>query len=416
LKTIALALLLFAAAAPVPEQRYFHYQRAVITGGAAAQSCVPLDAEVFATALPALADVRLYLNDTEVPFAIVTAEAPVTTTHPVLPLNAGVRAGRTEFDAAMPTGTYSDVELQIAGHDFQAKVEVSGSQSAGSNDARRIGSYTIFDLTKQKSGRSTVLHLPASDFRYLHFAIDGPIAPESVTGIVVLPVADAPEPAYTTVTQSTITIQQGRATTLTFKVPAHVPVDRILFQPGAEPVHFSRGVTVKIEAATPTQDDEQGFTPTGYTGTLMRLQDTRDGQTFHEENFSINTYGRTYDTPQTWTVAVDNGDDQPLQLGTVRLQMLQRELCYQSTGAGRYVLRYGDAALTAPQYDYAAQFSRTTVTETTRLAPEQLNRTWQPRPDERAFTERHPMLLWFTLIAVVVLLAAVALRSRPRQS
>jgi hypothetical protein len=416
MKPIALALLLFAAATPpVPELRYFHYGRGLATTPVAAQTCVPLDAEVFAKASASLADVRLYLGDKEVPFAIVTAEAPVTASHPVLPLNAGVRAGRTEFDAAMPAGTYSDVELQIAGHDFQAKVEVSGSQASGSNDARHIGSYTIFDLSRQSTGRSTVLHLPSSDFRYLHFAIDGPIAPGAVTGIVVLPVADAPEPAYTPVAQSTITIQQGRATTLTFQVPAHVPVDRVLFRPGAEPVHFSRGVTVKIDAASPSRDDAESAAPTRYTGTLLRLQDTHDGVKFHEENFSVNTYGRMYDTPQTWTIAVDNGDDQPLQLGAVSLQMLQRQLCYQSTGSGGYVLRYGDAALSAPQYDYAAQFSRSTDTASARLEPEQANGKWQPRPDERAFTEQHPMLLWITLIAVVLLLAAVALRSRPRQ-
>ena len=417
MKAVALALLLFAAAGPpVPEIHYFHYERSVMTGPAAGQSCVPLDAEVFAKASPGLADLRLYFGDKEVPFAVRTAEAPAVASHPVLPLNLGVHAGRTEFDAAMPAGTYSDVELQIAGHDFQAKVDVSGSQAASSNDARHIGSYTIFDLAEQRSGRDTVLHLPLSDFRYLHFAVDGPIAPGSVTGLTILPVANAPEPAYTTVAQSTITIQQGRATTLTFPVPAHVPVDRVLFQPGGSPARFSRSVTVRITAVSPSQDDDQSFTPTGYTGTISRLQDTRDGQTFHEESFSVNTFGQPYNTPRTWTVAVDNGDDRPLQLGAVQLQMLQREVCFQSSGAAAYVLRYGDAALAPPQYDYAVQFSRAAPTAAAKLAPEQVNATWQSRPDERAFTERHPALLWIALIAVIVLLATVALRSRPRQA
>ena len=415
MKLAAFVLLLFAAAAPKPEQRYFRYERAV-TAPKAGQNCVALDAGVFANAAPGLADVRLYLGDTEVPFAIRTAEAPAAASRPLLPLNAGIRAGRTEFDAAMPAGTYSDVELEITAQNFQAKVDVSGSQTAGSGDTRRVGTYTIFDLTREKSGRSTVLHLPLSDFRYLHFAIDGPVAPDTISGITILPAANAPEPAYTTVSQSTITIQQGRATTLTFPVPAHVPVDRVLFQPGGSPAHFSRAVTVRVVPAAAAQAEDEQAGPMSYTGTLLRLQDTRDGESFHEENFSVNTPGRVFETPQTWTVAVDNGDDQPLHLGTVQLQMLQRELCFESAAAAGYVLRCGDAALGAPQYDYALQVSRRPGALTAALGPEQANPAWVARPDERAFTERHPLLLWAALVAVILLLAIVALRSRPRRA
>lgn len=412
---LAALMLLLLIAAPKPETRYFRYQRQVQAASAHGPACFPLDSVVFANASRGLADVRLYHGDQEVPFAIRTAQAPLTGSHAILPLNAGTRSGRTEFDAAMPAGTYTDIELQIAARDFQAKVEVTGSQSLGSSDARRLGTYTIFDLTGEKSGRSTVLHLPVSNFRFLHFAIDGPIAPAAVTGVTVLAAANAPEPAYTTVAQSTITIQSGRATTLTFAVPAHVPVDRVLFHPGAEPTYFSRGVTVKVDAASPDPRDDGAFIPMSFTGTLLRLQDTRDGQVSHEENFSISTAGRPFDTPQTWTVAVDNGDDQPLQLGAVQLQMLQRELCFDSAGTTGYMLRYGDAALAAPRYDYLLQPLSGHVSATSSLGAEQMNAAWVARPDDRAFTERHPILLWIALVAVLTLLATVAVRSRPRR-
>jgi hypothetical protein len=39
---------------------------------------------------------------------------------------------------------------------------------------------------------------------------------------------------------------------------------------------------------------------------------------------------------------------------------------------------------------------------------------WQSRPDDRPFTEKHPALLWAVLIAVVVVLGAIALRSAKR--
>jgi len=45
---------------------------------------------------------------------------------------------------------------------------------------------------------------------------------------------------------------------------------------------------------------------------------------------------------------------------------------------------------------------------------EQMNAAYEPRPDERPFTERHPALLWAALVAVIALLGGIALRSVKR--
>jgi hypothetical protein len=45
------------------------------------------------------------------------------------------------------------------------------------------------------------------------------------------------------------------------------------------------------------------------------------------------------------------------------------------------------------------------------LGSEESNPQYQARPDARPFTERHPALLWIALIAVVVVLGGVALRT-----
>jgi hypothetical protein len=45
------------------------------------------------------------------------------------------------------------------------------------------------------------------------------------------------------------------------------------------------------------------------------------------------------------------------------------------------------------------------------FGPEKENPQYKKRPDARPFTERHPALLWVTLIAVVLVLGAVALRT-----
>ena len=44
-------------------------------------------------------------------------------------LNLGKSGNQTVFDAEMPSGKYSDLQLKVTGHDFLATVTVSGSQS-----------------------------------------------------------------------------------------------------------------------------------------------------------------------------------------------------------------------------------------------------------------------------------------------
>ncbi len=46
-----------------------------------------------------------------------------------------------------------------------------------------------------------------------------------------------------------------------------------------------------------------------------------------------------------------------------------------------------------------------------KVGPEKANADFQARPDNRPFTERHPVLLWIALGLVILLLGTVALRS-----
>ncbi len=187
---IGAVLLLLALAAPTPEIRYFHYERPLENiPQTAGQACLALDAGVFAHAEPELADLRLYRNSTETAYVIQTSAPTAAAEQSINPVNLGRRGGQTVFDADMPAGNYSDLQLDITGHDFIATVTVTGSQAQDGSAGTKIGSYTIFDLTKQKLGRSTVLHLPESDFRILHFSIAGPIAPDSVNGLSVVRLA-----------------------------------------------------------------------------------------------------------------------------------------------------------------------------------------------------------------------------------
>jgi hypothetical protein len=406
-------LLLLVIAAPAPEIRHFQYERPIQTGGAAGQTCLAIDPAVFSHAAADLADLRVYRGLSESPYALNLASPPAPSKQQIAPLNLGNNAGQTVFDAAMPDGSYSDVELTITAHDFIATVTVTGSQeqAAPPKVQTRLGAFTIFDLTRQKLGRSTVLHLPQSDFRFLHFRIDGPIAPEAITGMVLGAQPEA-EPKYRTVAQTAQAVHKAHESIFEFEVPAHTPIDRVVFVPLEEPGNFSRDVSVTVRPSNPPrrEDATQAY-PSTSAGNLLRLHRVEAGHRIDEERLSVDAPAATFEVPAHWTVTVDNGDDPPLQFAAVRLEMLERDLCFDAAAGSAYTLYYGDPALNAPQYDYARLFAAQSGAVVATLGPEQRNPTYEPRPDERPFTERHPALLWIALAAVILLLGAVALRS-----
>jgi hypothetical protein len=412
MKFLSAALLLAIVASP--EIRYFRYQRAIqIQPPQSGQACLAIDPAIFAHAAPQLADLRLYNGLTETPYVIRVSAGVEGSRVSNQPLNLGVRSGETVFDAEMPDAHYSDVELSISAQNFIATVTVSGSKAKTGGPETRLGSYTVFDLTGQKLGRSTVLHLPESDFPYLHFRIAGRLRPEQVKGIAVerLPAA---KPRYQTVAETSLVTQKGHSTVVEFTVPAHVPIDLVEFDPGASPALFSRDVTISVAPVAEAHPTDQDQLPQTFSsaGNLLRVHKIQDGKRIDEEHLAVNSPREDFDSPSKWTVTIENGDDVPVTLRSVRLEMLERTLCFDAAANAGYTLYYGDPALDAPRYDYATLFAPQANPARAVAAAEQLNPAWQPRPDQRPFTEKHPALLWIALIAVILLLGAIALNTK----
>lgn len=405
------AALLFALLAVSPEIRYFRDQRPIQTSLQPGQTCLAIEPAIFAHAAPGLADLRLYGNGKETPYIIRMAAATEGAEASIQPLNLGSRKGETVFDAELPSTHYSDVALDISAQNFIATVMVSGGKSQSGGPETKVGSYTIFDLTGQKLGRSTVLHLPESDFPYLHFRVSGPLRPGEINGISIerLP---ATQPIYQTIAESSQAAQKGRTTVLEFTVPAHVPVDRITFAPGASPALFSRNVTVNATpiAQSRPADQEQLPQTISSAGNLLRVHKLQDGKRIDEEHLTIDAPRGVFDETSKWTITIENGDDPPISLNSVRLEMLERTLCFEAAAGTAYTLYYGDPALDAPRYDYATLFTPQANAAHAVAGSEQANSLWQPRPDQRPFTEKHPALLWIALVAVLLLLGTIALK------
>jgi hypothetical protein len=406
-----LVLLLIAAASP--DTHYFRYERPILnTPPKQLQTCVALDAATFAHAAPLLADLRLYREGKERPYAIRFAAPTENATQIIAPVNLGDLNGKVAFDAEMPDGHYDDIDLKLDTQNFIATVEVSGSQDRTGRETR-LGSYTIFDLTDQKLGRSTVLHIPESDFRFLHFRISGPVKPKEVTGLTIDRLAED-KPQYVTVAESSSIAQRDKGSIVEFTVPGNVPVDRIEFVPGTEPASFSRDVTISVspvDRRSSAGNDNEFFVPTTASGNLLRVHGLHNGRRIDEEHLAIGAPWSAFRKAAKWTITIDNGSDVPIDLKSVRLLMIKRTLCFDAAPGAGYALYYGDPELSTPRYDYASLFSFERDGAQAALGPEQSNPDYRARPDERPFTEKHPSLLWVALVIVILLLGGIALRS-----
>ena len=177
------------------------------------------------------------------------------------------------------------------------------------------------------------------------------------------------------------------------------------FVPEAQPINFSRDVTV---TATPQKTNQAGNSreaeASTSSGSILRLHGVHNGHQIDEEHLSVDPPVSATSDATEWVVKIDNGDDAPLALQSVRLQMVERTLCFDATPEASYAVYYGDSALAAPRYDYATLFTPEVDAARAALGPEMNNPDYRPRPDERPFTEKHPGLLWTTLVLVVVLL------------
>jgi hypothetical protein len=430
---------------PVARPEHMRYVRTMDVPAGAGQACAVLDAAIFPHALPSLTDVRIFPlaggGDAahEVPYAITLSEAASEETQAARVLNLGAGgSGEIDFDLEMPARAYTEVTLDLAGRDFLATATVTGMDSLDARDrATALGAFTLFDLSSQHLSRDTMIPLEESTFRYLHIELrvaEAPGAgaaanaarfgPAMVEGAEVPPSREA-ESVYTTVAETSAVATVGRESRASFTVPPRVPIEQvsIVLAPGFKG-NFSRDVRVTAVAEGDAQaDDDSGRTalPESVSGTILRVHASEEGREISTEQLGVAAIlGANLQRAAKVDVAIENGDDRPLPIAAVRLEMRQRKLCFAApAGGGASVkataglaLYYGDATLHAPVYDYDRLFVPARRPLAVVLGPERVNPEYRPWPaEEKPFTERHPEVLWVALIAAICAVGVVALRA-----
>jgi hypothetical protein len=401
------AILLAAAVVAGPAIPYFKYQRPVQAepGG---QRFLAVDEEIWKNARPDLGDLRLYSGQQEVPYALMVERGnQENDNRDVSVLQQSVIGGKTQFLIDM-TGVaeYDHIDLKLTAKNFVAHARVEGQEDLHGKNWALLGESILYDLSKENLGGNSVLQLPLSTYKYLRVTIDGPVKPEDIVGAssefrqeqkaVWRDVGGAPTVAEMPMSAARHDSSRGKATVLTFAVPEKVPVDRVTLEIDPAQPNFRRSMQI-----TSDKDDYVG------SGEIDRVHMVRSGQKIDSDNYDVSFSAVGHNTIK---VIIDNGDDPPLKIKSARLQQLEHRLYFDAPSSA-LTLYYGDEKLDPPIYDYAKLFLLAKDAAPAQLGAEQTNAAYTGRPDERPWTERHPAVLWIAIVAAVLILGAIALRS-----
>jgi uncharacterized protein DUF3999 len=387
---------------------YCKYQRPMQVTGAG-QHYVAVDDAIWEHARADLGDLRLFSGETEAPYATTTERGALHgESRDIKLFQQGRIRGKTQFLLDMAgIEEYDRIDIRLATTNFVAHVRAEGHDDLHGPHWTDLGGTIFYDLSNDSLGHNSTLRLPLTTFRYLRVTIDGPVAPADIQRAFAA-VREEEKAVWRDVGQSMKQEQQGKDTVLTFTVTHGVPIERLSFTIDPAQPNFRR--VVEIQSATEgwLGNEIQRRTE---TRELSRIHMVRDGQKIDSEQSNIELTGTW---PSTFQVMIHNGDDPPLKISGVHLQQYERRIYFDLNAAslaGPIVLYYGDEKLAGPEYDYAKLFQRNAKASAAQLAPEAVNAGYTPRPDDRPWSERHPAVLWIAVIAAVLILGVMALRS-----
>ncbi|HWX55797.1 MAG TPA: DUF3999 family protein [Verrucomicrobiae bacterium] len=398
------AMAIFAGASA----NYFKYQRPMQVSGAA-QHYVVVDDGIWGHARADLGDLRIFNGPTELPYATTTERGSLhTESQNVRVLQPGKVGGKTQFVLDMAgMAEYDHIYVQLATTNFVGHARAEGNDDLHGARWTDLGGTIFYDLSNDSLGHNSTLRLPLTTYKYLRVTIDGSVAPADIQAASAA-VREEEKAVWRDAGQLEGQTQQGKDTVLTFKFAPGVPVERLSFSIDPAQPNFRR--TVEIQGETTRLLGSQTQTHT-QTAELSRIHMVRYGQKIDSEQSAIDLYGTL---PNTFKVVIHNGDDLPLKITSVHLQQYERRVYFDlnaQSSAGPVMLYYGDDKLGSPEYDYAKLFQRDIHAIAAQLGPVASNAAYTPRPDDRPWSEQHPGLLWGAIIAAVVVLGAIAIRS-----
>lgn len=381
--------LLLAAAGAAPAGRAtaglpygYRYVRGVSVAAGDGQACAVLDADVFAHAASSLADLALFdsaaadgrVEASELPFATTLSEPVDVDTETARVLNRAVSSdGRLSFDLAMPARPYTEVVLDVDRRDYVAVARVWGETRPGER-LTPLGRVTLFDLSAEHLFHATAIPLNEASFPYLHVELafeqadgkaeggaakDGAArdALRTMALRVSVPPSREAQSLYTTTQATTTFARRGQQMVARFRLPVHVPVERVAFTlPAAYAGDFSRAVEITARA-----DDDPGSgaasTTERFSGTIFRVRRKTAEGILAAEALSVPVaIGSNMQRAAALEVAIDDasgGDsdhgEAALPVASVALEMRQRRICFDPPREANDALTLAYGALGAAE-------------------------------------------------------------------
>ncbi len=416
-----------SAPAPLADPQHLRYVRTLtLPPNASGVACTVLDASVYAhTASSSADDLRVFrliphTKPQEIPFVVSYSEAQPTDAQTATVRNLAVRNNAISFDLDMPPRPYTEVDLDLATHNFFATAEVSGSNNG---PTKPLGIFTLFDLSQRHLARSTTFALQESTFPHLHIllhlrTLDGQPFPHLDPSIVhgaTVPASREAQTLYTIVASANTILQQGSSSSAQLEVPAHLPIERVQFvlNPGFKS-DFLRNIAVTAEADTHQPDQPQEVI-TGQIWRVTRLPDAADPAINSAQLSLPAVIASNLHDPATIRVTLDNAAQPPLPIRVVQLQMRQRTLCFDAIPNATYTLRYGDNDLRASVYDLGDLATLPAHPLIATLGLERLNPGFIQRHVASTYDQRNPNLFWIALLAAIAVLGSFVSRRAMRQ-
>jgi hypothetical protein len=414
------------APAPLADPQHLRYVRSLtLTPNASGIACTVLDASVYAhTASPSADDLRVFRStphtpSQEISFVVSYSEAQPTDAQTATVRNLALHNNALTFDLDMPPRPYTEVDLQLAAHNFLATAVVSSS------DAKPLGTFTLFDLTDLHLARSTSLALQESTSPQLHIALklrtlDGKpfphLDPSLIQGATV-PASREAQTLYTVVASANTLTQQGASSVAQLNIPAHLPIERVQFV--LDPTYksdFLRNVSITAAADTHQPDQPQEVID-GQIGRVTRPSDVlHQAPAIDAAQLSLPAViASNLHDPATVRITIANAGQPPLPIRSIQLQMRQRTLCFNALPNSTYTLRYGDQDLRASVYDLGDLAALPAKPIAAALGREELNPRYLQRHAATTYEQRNPNLFWIALLAAIAVLGSLISRRAMRR-
>jgi len=361
-----------------------------------------LSDEIVNQTQPGFPDLRIYSNEEEIPYALITdQELLAAAKHErALMLNRGTDSkGNLIFEIEIPQNKWiNQINFVSPDKNFIYQVQVEGSRNQ-KEWVNLISDSIIFDLTKEQKSRHVEVNLPKTNFQYLRVTLfRGVQGTMNIEGI---------ELAYVNPT-----IMAARIKERPYEFRLETSKDGV--QECIFDLYQSHLPSRELEIVT----DAENFN---------RMAEMYDSENNKDWNFVVKgeLYSYRLDTltakqlvlkfktnRRYLKLKIHNQDNPALTIREIKIRGANPALVFPVDPMKKYFLYWNSNQIKAPTYDIQKFKDNLDYSKMPRvsLEPEEENKAFQFK-DIRPWSERNSWLLQISLVAVAAVLLVVIVRS-----